>query len=687
MSLLASTRKKRRWTKGVLVCAWIVATVLALNIILTITSAILAATKYNGGSFARAPVYQGSCSTAKNAAAVSHLFINVLSTIMLGASNYAMQCLAAPSRLEVDEAHEGKNWLNIGTPDIPALIISGRGRRRFLGILLFITSFPIHLIYNSAVYYSMQTNRYPVIMASANTSLEEVYPPQDDDDFERCFKPSFNMSMPEFRTAMREKQYKTLSKQECVDTFAQDFVFGQKGVILITNATLTNDDAPLVIVGEGNTIGFGNSLQCSFAWMCPSFMCNEKAFKDQYMDNWMLSGARLTVPELDVSVPTAYGYEDPYPIDHCLVLQRDETCQLVFSPVICLIVICCNAIKLICIVSTTRDDRDELLLTIGDALSSFLIRPDPTTKGFCLLSKILAEKGAQGWMKKGKNKIKEYEAASSNDDCQFLPAEKRWVQSVSYKRWIGTLYLCLCILAASGVALHFAMTAYLDVYGTGNIWESGLGEPSTANVLDSVYIGVDEGPIWSQILRTILLANTPQLIVSMVYYFYNSLLTSMLLASEYNSYATEKKPLRVSWPSGAQRSTYYLSIPYRYGMTLLVASALLHWMISQSFFYVEIVTFDVSGEYPHMTVSCGYSPAAIIPAIILGSLLVLGGVVLGMRRFKSRMPLAVHCSAAISAACHPPSGSGTVDHALKPVQWGEPSRLPRPKPESAVRPK
>jgi hypothetical protein len=46
---------------------------------------------------------------------------------------------------------------------------------------------------------------------------------------------------------------------------------------------------------------------------------------------------------------------------------------------------------------------------------------------------------------------------------------------------------------------------------------------------------------------------------------------------------------------------------------------------------------------------------------------------LGMRRYKSNMPLVRGCSAAISAACHPLTDD---DHALKPIMWGE---IPNPK--------
>lgn len=174
----------------------------------------------------------------------------------------------------------------------------------------------------------------------------------------------------------------------------------------------------------------------------------------------------------------------------------------------------------------------------------------------------------------------------------------------------------------------------------------------------------DRGIIWM-----VLLANTPQLLVSLAYFMYNALLSCMLLAAEYDDYALQRKPLRVSWPKGSQRSTYYLSLPYRYSIPLLGASAVLHWLVSQSLYFVEIIPYDIHGDlYATKTITCGYSPQAIILAMILGGVLIGGSIVLGMRRFKSSMPLALYCSAAISAACHPCTEG---DHGMKPVQWGE----------------
>lgn len=75
----------------------------------------------------------------------------------------------------------------------------------------------------------------------------------------------------------------------------------------------------------------------------------------------------------------------------------------------------------------------------------------------------------------------------------------------------------------------------------------------------------------------------------------NSVWTSMTLAAEWNSYSVDRKGLRVStYLQGHQRSTYFLSLPYRYALPLIVSSGLLHWLISQSLYVVIIRAHDVN---------------------------------------------------------------------------------------------
>ena len=172
------------------------------------------------------------------------------------------------------------------------------------------------------------------------------------------------------------------------------------------------------------------------------------------------------------------------------------------------------------------------------------------------------------------------------------------------------------------------------------------------------------------LLLNVLIANSPQLILSFLFLTYNSILTCMLLADEWSGYACKRKPLRVTSPSGSQRSTYRLQIPYKYGVPLLVLAGLLHWLVSQSLFLARVSSFDLEGneDTANSISTVGYSYIAIIGVLALWFVVVLLEILLGFRRYKPGMPLAGSCSAAISAACHPPKDDS--DASKLPLMWG-----------------
>jgi len=173
----------------------------------------------------------------------------------------------------------------------------------------------------------------------------------------------------------------------------------------------------------------------------------------------------------------------------------------------------------------------------------------------------------------------------------------------------------------------------------------------------------------------VLIANIAQPILSFLYFSYNGLFTAMLLGFEWVSYAVHRKGLRVSrLPEGAQRSTYFLQLPYRFALPLMALSGVLHWLVSQSIFLVAIDTYnwdgstDIYGDWK----SCGYSPIAIFTTLMLGILMTLSAVGVGWVPFKPGMNLAGSCSAAISAACHglDESDAHGYEKAISKLQWG-----------------
>lgn len=135
-------RKQENWRRSVLACACATTVVFVVNFILTL---FLAAHPQREESPGRYRIYTGSREKVTRWNTILHLIVNVFSTILLSSSNYCMQCLSAPTRKEIDEAHQRNIWLDIG-------ILSFRNQRYIqrnrvlLWWMLCISSFPLHLL-------------------------------------------------------------------------------------------------------------------------------------------------------------------------------------------------------------------------------------------------------------------------------------------------------------------------------------------------------------------------------------------------------------------------------------------------------------------------------------------------------------------------------------------------------------
>lgn len=149
-------------------------------------------------------------------------------------------------------------------------------------------------------------------------------------------------------------------------------------------------------------------------------------------------------------------------------------------------------------------------------------------------------------------------------------------------------------------------------------------------------------------------ANSPQVILSAIYYTYNGLWTTFCTGLEWSRYSRSRKGLRVSTdPRGSQRSSYFLELPYRIAIPLLVLSGVLHWLTSQSLFLVSVLEMNTAaGGRNTEFLTCGYSASALLSVVIIGGVMVAAFIIAGFWRIKGDIPVAGTCSAAISAACH-----------------------------------
>ncbi|KAJ5095258.1 hypothetical protein N7532_007549 [Penicillium argentinense] len=685
--------RKKQWIDGVYMCARAGTVVFILNLIFIGIAAGLASRYPDNRSFASsAVIYRGNCGISKRWDIAMHLIINVLSTCILAASNYCMQTLVAPTRKEVDAYHAKWKCLDIGSASVKNLFAIGKGRLA-LWITLMFTATPFHLMYNSIVFESLSTNEFGVMVGPKDLNSSNIHS-LTTPALKKCFTlPAAYYGLDAadlYEGVLRELtwemfvdniangSYHYIPLSQCIEMSKKPST-GVKGIVALAENLTVSDggDASILMTEVAHTSPTSHDDPFQNQRMPATFYSNRTTstennatclgYETVYNNRVLIDGTAQVRPGLGVSI---------YPISECLVIEAEEHCQLLFSPPICLVVMLAAFAKVsaMYLAAYIGRNRDPPLLTIGDAVASFMERPDPTTKGLCWMTGADVNKGR--WVSVTRSG---FQAALQNEQVaepatfRRLKKRKHWMRAASGWRWAATLFMCFsCII--TGICLFMVSSA-----GTGtsqNEWwststfKNWFSEDVDISSYNIIYSNVP----WTM-LSAVVVANVPQLIVTMSYYCYNAVLTSMLATGEYSSYGEKRKALRVTWPvkGSQQRSTYWLSVPYRYATPILILYMLLHWLISQSIFYLLLIPYNPldRADNSNTISSMGYSSMSIFLSIVVGSTMVLIMLVLAFRKCKSIMPLAGSSSAAISAACHLPKDECRETAALGLVQWGE----------------
>lgn len=235
--------------------------------------------------------------------------------------------------------------------------------------------------YNALVFTSLSANEYRAAVVTEDfpsgapwnlTDLGSLHKNQADDDIWHKIQQSVST-------------YKTLSNSDCIKTYTEAFQFSQRNVLLISSEK--NDTNSILWFGH-----FPYNL-----WVCPNA---EGAQRPCNPANWTVLG---------------------FPIKYCLVEQAEEVCSVQFSFDIMIILIICNIVKLICMLYILFSfGAENILASVGDAISSFIMVEDPSTSGICL-----ADKAHLYTYWNQPNCARRYD-----------PRTGRWYRAASKKRWI-----------------------------------------------------------------------------------------------------------------------------------------------------------------------------------------------------------------------------------------------------------
>ena len=339
-STTSKERPRHRWNKGyhfgIFCCALTAAIVLIVNVILTIVMAAK-----NHGSAGTAVLQDGECDETKRLDLWLHLLINVLSTLLLGVSNYSMQCLAAPTRKDIDNAHRQGASMDIGV-----FSIRNTSRiawpRKLLWSCLFVSSIPLHLLYNSVVFSSTSLSDWQAFgvtsdfLAGAPFNVTSGEGDVDDDGAPR------NYTIARLNKLQTSSSLVRLENQACITTYTAGPVSAWGDLLMVTDQQ-SNGNSYLQVQGEEF---------CQFSAPCDTGTVPDPA------GNWTIQYSTTMNA-----------------VSHCMAAKAQEHCKIQLYTSFAVAVVACNLIKVTCMAIMVWRMEPSPPVTIGDAIASFLDAP------------------------------------------------------------------------------------------------------------------------------------------------------------------------------------------------------------------------------------------------------------------------------------------------------------------------
>ncbi|OTB14352.1 hypothetical protein K445DRAFT_302510 [Daldinia sp. EC12] len=641
-------------------------------------------------------VFKGPCHESSRINTLLHLLLNLLSTGILASSNYFMQIVSSPSRDEVDKAHMLYYSLDIGIPstkNIPFISCF----KKSCWVILLLSSLPIHLFFNSTIFETtylgsdwQTTIATEAFLRGANyfapgASLDSPDLPgyEGDTSYSTDWTPIISLETKKAATIGRNWTH--LDPLTCYTQYSacEPKTQYRDVVVVIDSGTnrkegwvreevfnLTKDLSlwwdTYVPRNETNSMWYSTPcgtkrVEYSIAKRCdsscwrlfPGEQADSYGIRETSPSNWELfwtsTSNQFSIPR---NVTPTYDLNENFThmtVKYCLAEPYPRVCKVGISNILLTLVISCTFIKIIqCSIIVWRLPRQSLV-TPGDAIASFIMKPDPYTVGLGTLDVIDI----------CRLESKQRYSLSSYDEhtLDATIKSRRW--STVKRRYLSIIPQVVrlrthALLALSTVILSACLA--LSYQSNGHTFGGPFGYSDEIRATD-----IMDG---SGYLATLIVANAPQLLLSACYFSYNSFLTRLLVEQEWNSYSLKYKPLRVSYPQGEQISSYRLQLSYKYSIPLIVIMIICHWLLSNALFFFGIeggfwgTSYHAANTqaYFHLSenslISLGYSTPAILALLIVSCTIIPLPLLLSLRKPKGSMVAGGSNSLVMSAACH-----------------------------------
>ena len=235
---------------------------------------------------------------------------------------------------------------------------------------------------------------------------------------------------------------KRLGKEDCIERYTSNDSGLSSLLIVTSNITmrdqlsLSQTDNTSSLLSNFQSVYHGSDWGLNKAWICsahtpplhPSMGCTSNIALS-YAPTWTI----VDMESAKIHPDKSYWAQVDYCIPSSDVVNMQDRCVLRISSIILSIVCILNSLKCICIAYTLRlhkklkeaSSRTVHLITIGDAIASFLELEDQTTKAFQLVT---AKDFAKGWPQ-----------SQDTIEVQEKLREYRWFHAAPKRQWIFVL--------------------------------------------------------------------------------------------------------------------------------------------------------------------------------------------------------------------------------------------------------
>lgn len=304
----------------------------------------------------------GDCTLTGRLGFSIHLLINILSTSLLGASNYCMQCVSAPTRKDIDKAHKHYTWMDIGVPSVRNLKwISWR--RKVLWCLLCVSSVPLHLTYNSVIFSGTYVADYTMFVVTSTFS--NAWEPSNVTATDEIVNSDAVRDLTQMHNSINTLEI--MDSRDCYKTFTQPPISTWSDVLVVTTITDANNS---FLDWAGGEDGFGSELL--------PFKCDQATIDQCDKLNDTAIGGRCVWIGMNATDQNGICY----PVEYCLARKAKQLCNLNVSMPILVTVLVFNVVKLVCMAVLVWWVDFEPLATLGDAVASFLDCPGTSPVSF-----------------------------------------------------------------------------------------------------------------------------------------------------------------------------------------------------------------------------------------------------------------------------------------------------------------